>query len=127
MTILSAITSISRPSKISKSVVSSSGGASLSMSSNSVACLSACGGSSYSYSSSYSRTGLGYSYNSSYSSSSGLGYNSSVEISIGSSCNCKTTKYNCSTSLQLVNHRQVNENIFSNSIATCNGNLMWYK
>ncbi|KAN0004614.1 hypothetical protein ACTFIU_001852 [Dictyostelium citrinum] len=39
MTILSAITSISRPNKISKSVVSSIRGSSLSMSSNSVADL----------------------------------------------------------------------------------------
>ncbi|EAL60767.1 hssA/2C/7E family protein [Dictyostelium discoideum AX4] len=46
MTILSAITSISRPNKISKSVVSSNGGASLSMGSNSVACGGCGGGSS---------------------------------------------------------------------------------
>ncbi|KAM9977694.1 hypothetical protein ACTFIR_011565 [Dictyostelium discoideum] len=84
MTILSAITSISRPNKISKSVVSSNGGASLSMSSNSVACNTACGGSSYSYNSSYQSSGSGFSYNSSYSSSVGLSYSSSVGIAIGS-------------------------------------------
>ncbi|KAM9959621.1 hypothetical protein ACTFIR_000704 [Dictyostelium discoideum] len=86
MTILSAITSISRPNKISKSVVSSNGGASLSMGSNSVACFNACGGgSSYSYSSSYSGSGLDYSYKANYSSSTG--YNSSVVIA-SSTCHC---------------------------------------
>ncbi|EAL66282.1 hssA/2C/7E family protein [Dictyostelium discoideum AX4] len=86
MTILSTITSISRPNKISKSFVSSNGGSSISMGSNSVACYNACGGgSSYSYSSSYSGSGLDYSYKANYSSSTG---NNSYVVIASSTCNC---------------------------------------
>ncbi|EAL60768.1 hssA/2C/7E family protein [Dictyostelium discoideum AX4] len=71
MTILSAITSISKPNKISKSAVSSFGGSTLSMGSNSVAC-GGCGGGSYGGSS-----GSG-----SYSSSGGIAIGLAVSIDL---------------------------------------------